>query len=165
MRRLLPFLLVPSLVGCPGSSYRIELEVTVPPEVQAVLSSARPGMLMSKRIPLALLCDPTGAPFTVRFSYTITNWPCSSDPARGYQNMYVLRLSQLDLDWFAANEPAALCGETSKITDQSIRGAIFQRASMGMWETYHPNEIAAGSGGSCDAAGNYTGDVLLQLVQ
>jgi hypothetical protein len=159
--RQLTFLL-PLLVGCdPG--YLVKLDVTVPAEVQAALSSTHPGMVMTKRFPRAQLCDPTGAPFTFQTFDRVVNYSCSKRLGNGWENLYVYKLSQDDLDWFSANQPAVHCGQTGTITDPPSADYITQRAIGASWETNQAQTIATGSGGSCDAAGNYTGAVVLQL--
>jgi hypothetical protein len=162
MRRLA--LLMPILLGCdPG--YLVQLDVTVPPEVQAALSSSQPGMLMNKRWPLAQLCELTGVPFTIKYTHRVVNYSCSQTLGDGWEKMYLYQLSQADIDWFSANQPAVHCGQTSAITGEPSFGDITERAIEASWETNQAQTIAAGSGGSCDASGNYTGAVLLQLVK
>jgi hypothetical protein len=157
-------LLLPFLAGCnPG--YLVKLDVTVPVEVQAALSSTQPGMVMSKRTAVAVLCDPTSEPFTVQFSRRIPNYPCSSRLGGGWEAMYVYQPSQDDLDWLNANQAPIHCGQTSAITDMPSLNAIDTRANDASWVTNQARTIATGSGGSCDAAGNFTGAVSLKLVK
>jgi len=77
--------------------------------------------------------------------------------------MYVVKLTQDDLDWFSAHQPAVHCGLTRAITDPQIGDYITQRAVESGWETNQAMSIATGSGGGCDSSGNFTGAVVLQV--
>jgi hypothetical protein len=163
MRRLL--LLLPLLAGCPPPGYNIRLDVTAPLEVQAACSASRPGFVMTGRFPIAMLCDPTGSPFTARFLHWENGHKCTKTMGGGFENMYLFAPSQSDLDTLYTDTPTLRCGQTRAIDDQTAFDAITQRAIGSGWETNALQTIATGSGGSCDAGGNFTGTVLLHLVK
>lgn len=164
MRRVVSLALTLLLVGCPAPIFRIRVEVTVPSEVQAAFSSTSPGMVMVGTSPLAELCDPTGATFTVVYSRSVSSRPCPELFGPNATAVSVVALSQSDIDWFTASEPTVLCGQTRAIDEQTTIAAVAKRAYAANWQDAS-RTIAAGSGGSCDAEGNYTGTVLLQLVK
>ena len=78
--------------------------------------------------------------------------------------MYVVRLSDSDVAWFAANLPSPLCGQSVPITDQRTIDAVTQRAISGGWGPQGNETIASGVGGGCDEAGNFTGTVVVELL-
>ena len=130
MRRLAPLLLPLLLLGCPGPpSFLVRIDVTVPQDVQAAFSSTSPAMVMVGTSPLAELCDPTGVPFTVQYSRTVSGHHCPETFGTNATQVSVVALSQGDIDWFNANGPTVGCGQTRAINDQPSIDAIARRAS------------------------------------
>ena len=117
---------------------------------------------MAGPLPLAELCDPTGASFTFTHFLSVSGYRCADALTPGGEHISVVALSQSDIDWFNANRPTVRCGQTRTITDQPSIDVIVERANSADWQS-NSQTIATGSGGSCDAAGNYTGTILLQL--
>ncbi len=167
MRRLLavPFLLL--FAGCPSPlAYRVDLTVTVPPEVQAKVSPSNPGMVMANRLAVAVICQPSDVPFSVPFTIAIRGNKCDDQwGGEGYEEMFMVRLSDSDVAWFSANLPnRPLCGQSRPITDQKTIDVAMQRAINGGWGPEGNETIAGGVGGSCDEEGDYTGTVVVELL-
>jgi hypothetical protein len=166
MRRLLgiPFLFL--FAGCPPSwGYHVNLTVTVPPEVQAKVSPSNPGLLMVQHRVVAQLCQPSGAPFSLPFSAWIAGKTCDKWHGGGYEEMFVVHLSDSDVAWFSANHPnLVFCGQSGPISDQKTIGAVMDRATAGGWGPQGTETIAAGVGGACDDAGNYAGTIVVSLL-
>ena len=98
MRRLAPLLLPLLLLGCPGPpSFLVRIDVTVPQDVQAAFSSTSPAMVMVGTSPLAELCDPTGVPFTVQYSRTVSGHHCPETFGTNATQVSVVALSQGDI--------------------------------------------------------------------
>lgn len=159
----LPFLLL--FAGCPSPhGYHVNVTVTVPPEVQAQISPSNPGLLMVSRFVVAALCQPSDVPFSVPFEVWISAHTCERAGAAGYEELFVVRLSDSDVAWFSANLPSPLCGQSGPITDQKTIDAAMQRATSRNWGPQGNETIANGVGGDCDEAGNYTGAVVVNLL-
>jgi len=166
MQKLLTVPLLLLLLGCPAATgYHVNLTVTVPPDVQAQLSSAGPGLLMGNlRTVVAELCDPTDVPFSVPITFFVAGHQCEKAGAEGMDQLFVVRLSVSDIAWFAANQPKLQCGHSRPITDIETLDAISQRATQEGWGPQSLPTVASAVGGSCDSAGNYTGTIVLKLT-
>jgi hypothetical protein len=165
MRKLLSLSLFPALLGCPpAQGYHVNLTVTVPSEVQAKFSSANPGLLMgNERTILAELCDPSDVPFSFPFTMWIAGKQCDEWRAKGFETMFVVRLSNSDVAWFNASQAKLQCGQTRTITDTETIDITTQRAIQNGWGPAGVTTIASGVGGACDNAGSYNGTVVLKL--
>jgi hypothetical protein len=119
-------------------------------------------MVMVGPLPVAELCDPTGAPFTFTHLSYVSGYRCADALTSGSVQFSVLALSQSDIDWFDTSKPSVRCGQTRTINDQSSIDVIVERANAANWQD-NAQTVATGSGGSCDAAGDYTGSVLIEL--
>lgn len=161
MRRLL--VLCPLLFGCPPPpGYHINLNVTVPPEVQSKFSSAKPGLLMTGGILLAQFCDPSDVPFNVSISMWRTG-KCATALAPSSQSAYAIGLSASDIEWFGVNEPGLKCGQTRSLIDSRFSSSVWTRDTQQSWGPEHAQAVATGSGGSCGTDGNYEASIVLQL--